>query len=86
MVILTFFFIANLGNVLQVVALFLGYILFLLRSTGESSPAWCYFLSFAPHYLFLAGYFWAFIFGVEVVQTLNASYAVNQKSRSKFIR
>jgi formate-dependent nitrite reductase membrane component NrfD len=71
---------------LQAVALLLAFIFYLLRDVATENPGACYFLAVVPHYLFLAAYFWTFIFGLEIILTLNANVVVNQKSKSKLVR
>ena len=70
----------------QAVSLFLGYFFFLMRLVAARNSAACYAMAVLTHYFFLTGYFWCFLFALEIIRTISALYAVDQRSKTQIMR
>lgn len=70
----------------QVVAHLCAEVLFLLRVESDTSSLGCTIIAVLTHYCYMASSFWSVLFAIEILQTVRSMYAVNQKSKKKFIR
>ena len=76
----------NFFTCYQVVAHLCAEVLFLLRVESDASSLGCTIIAVLTHYCYMASSFWSVLFAIEILQTVRSMYAVNQKSKKKFIR